>query len=278
METDTISLMSCLTVVDSKFIWNQAKFHSSDWLANILIWANNFILDQAKFHCSDWLAKKLLEQAGWTPFHRLNLNKNNDNCFSEEKTHKYLFKTIKLEIKRYFSHHFSAVQLLEKPEKCCCLSNPESFFLGRTIYFAKKKFNHLLNSMQNACTSIKSSCIDNMKFVCQIQWFHKSIWTWTLMILFLMRDWRKTQTSLTSLNLSDLNYLKLQEGSHWPVLHVLVLDGLTGGDAVGYVEVDELCGQLNHRGQSVYNLGNEWKMKRPEVHNQEKRNEFKDQK
>ena len=156
---------------------------------------------------------------------------------------------------------------------------PESWisFL-RTIYFAKKRFNYLLNSMQNACTSIKSSCIDNMKFVCQIQWFHKSIWTWTLMILFLMRDWRKTQTSLTSLNLGDLNYLKLQEGSHWPVLHVLVLDGLTGGDAVGYVEVDELCGQLNHRGQSVHNLGNEWKMKRPEVHNQEKRNEFKDQK
>ena len=87
METDTISLMSCLTVVDSKFIWNQAKFHSFNWWANILIWANNFILDQAKFHCSDWLAKKLLEQAGWTPFHRLNLNINNDNCFSEKKTH-----------------------------------------------------------------------------------------------------------------------------------------------------------------------------------------------
>ena len=39
-----------------------------------------------------------------------------------------------------------------------------------------------------------------------------------------------------------------------PVLHVLVLDGLTGGNTVWYVEVDELCGQLNHRGKSVHNL------------------------
>ena len=32
--------------------------------------------------------------------------------------------------------------------------------------------------------------------------------TWTLMILFLMRDWRNTQTSLTSLNGVSLHYLR----------------------------------------------------------------------
>ena len=38
--------------------------------------------------------------------------------------------------------------------------------------------------------------------------FSKYFPTWTLMILFLMRDWRNTQTSLTSLNGVSLYYLR----------------------------------------------------------------------
>ena len=98
-----------------------------------------------------------------------------------------------------------------------------------------------------------------------------NILTWTFMILFLMRDWRNTQTNLTSLNLFQwiysINFIQFkwincpETGFFSPVLHVLVLDGLAGGDAVRYVEVDELGGQLNHSRQSVHNLENvkkEW--------------------
>ena len=86
-----------------------------------------------------------------------------------------------------------------------------------------------------------------------------------------MRDWRNTQTNLTSLNLFQwiysINFIQFkwincpETGFFSPVLHVLVLDGLAGGDAVRYVEVDELSGQLNHSRQSVHNLENvkkEW--------------------
>ena len=41
---------------------------------------------------------------------------------------------------------------------------------------------------------------------------------------------------------------------HQSVLHVLVLDGLAGGDAVGYIEMDELGGELHRRGEPVHHL------------------------
>ena len=53
-------------------------------------------------------------------------------------------------------------------------------------------------------------------------------------------------------------YQGLQEDTdqaHKSILHVLVLDVLTGGNAVGNVEVDELGGQVHRRGrQPVHHL------------------------
>ena len=70
------------------------------------------------------LAKKLLEQAGWPSFHWLNLGKM---FLCEKNINKNISKFSSKIFKwrsEYVNHHFPTVQLFEKPEKCCRLSNP----------------------------------------------------------------------------------------------------------------------------------------------------------
>ena len=92
---------------------------------------------------------------------------------------------------------------------------------------------YLLNSIQKAWTSMNSS--------------------WTLIILFLMRDWRKTQTSLTSLFCMYLQYRAViaDRGS---CHDILVLYSFTRWDTVWDVEVDKLGWELHRCGQPVDDL------------------------
>merc|ERR1712203_467438 len=77
--------------------------HLSQFTIN-LVWESK----QAKFHSSHFWQKKLLEQAGWPSFHWLN--------------------------------HFPTVQLFEKPEKCCRLSNPAELY-AECLYLNKEFLN-----------------------------------------------------------------------------------------------------------------------------------------
>jgi len=82
--------------------------------------------------------------------------------------------------------------------------------------------NHLLNSMQNACTSMKSSCIYESSFQSSFDCQNRSK---------LLNQQLNSNLNIDDL-VSDQRLKEHTDQPHQPVLHVLVLDGLTGGDAV----------------------------------------------
>ncbi len=90
----------------------------------------------------------------------------------------------------------------------------------------------LLNSMQKACTSMNRS--------------------FTLIILFLINDWRNTYSIIS--NRKRLKQNTYANQSNQPVLRVLVFDVLTRRNAVRDVQVDELCGQFNCCCKSVHHF------------------------
>ena len=112
------------------------------------------------------LAKKLLEQAGWPSFHWLNLGKmflcekNINKKLSVNFPVKYLNEEVNMSITT--SPLSNCLRSLKSAaaSRILHLINWKIWIRVKGVANNKTKWTliHLLNSMQNACTSIKSSC------------------------------------------------------------------------------------------------------------------------